>query len=134
MHVGSLHPFPVSWGESKGWFGSAAAKPLLHHSGGAAAYGGKMTKRSRRSWEDKPLARAGVVSAIYCWDPQPDREVWRGGTLPYTFFFLHVIFNDYWCAMHALDYGLIDQSGSTFKVTGRKRGNWKLRGARRSTA
>lgn len=43
----------------------------------------------------------------------------------FYFFTLHVIVSDYWCAVHTLDYSFIDQSGSTFKVTERKRREMK---------
>jgi len=70
MPVGSPHPFSVGCNESKGWFGSAAAKPLLLHSTGAAVRGGKGVKQSWRTWEERPggvgspLAGTGVASAF----------------------------------------------------------------------
>lgn len=71
MPVGSPHPFPMVYDESKGWFESASAKPLPHHSEGAAACGGKGMKQSWRTWEGRPgdmggspLARTGVVSTV----------------------------------------------------------------------
>lgn len=36
-------------------------------------------------------------------------------------FMLHVVLSDGWCALITLDYRFIHQSGSTFRVTGRRR-------------
>lgn len=47
------------------------------------------------------------------------------GTSPYTFFPLHIVFNDYWRALSTLGYSFINQSGSTFKVMGIKRREMK---------
>lgn len=65
MPVGSPH-FPMGCNESKGWFGSASTKSLLHHSSGAV-YG---AKGMMHTWEDRsggkanPFTRTGMGPAV----------------------------------------------------------------------
>lgn len=70
----------------------------------SAVYGGKGMKQSWRTWGNRQ-GQGGICSR------------WRIR----VGWYLHIIDNDYWYALHTLGYSFTSQSGSTLKVTARKR-------------